>query len=85
VGTARRIDQLGRIVIPAALRHALNINDGDLVDIDSCEGAIVVTKAEPACVLCGAPGDLRLIRDRCLCEKCIREIRRDDDRVSSAA
>ena len=72
----RRIDQLGRVVIPAELRHALSIRDGDLVDIGAKNGAIVVTKVRPACVVCGNTRDLTHIRDKEICAVCLRVIRR---------
>ena len=47
VGTARRIDQLGRVVIPAELRKILGIRQGDLLDIRVEDGRLTVLKIEP--------------------------------------
>jgi transcriptional pleiotropic regulator of transition state genes len=77
VGTPRRIDQLGRIVIPAELRHALGLSDGDPVDIRIENGAVVVTKVEPARVVCSSTERLSRVRDKSLCEECVCVIRGD--------
>ncbi|UKI50831.1 MAG: AbrB/MazE/SpoVT family DNA-binding domain-containing protein [Clostridium sp.] len=46
-GIIRRIDELGRIVIPKEIRKRLGIDNGDLVDIFAYEEQIVLTKFHP--------------------------------------
>ncbi len=71
IGMARKVDQLGRIVLPAELRHLFDIKEGDFLEIEVDEGHIVLTKVEERCVFCGTALDLRTYRDRKVCQGCI--------------
>ena len=74
VGTARRIDQLGRVVVPAELRKILGIRKGDLLDIHVEEGRLVLLKIEPECVICGNADNLRTLHDKHVCKGCASEL-----------
>jgi AbrB family transcriptional regulator, transcriptional pleiotropic regulator of transition state genes len=74
-GITRRIDHLGRIVVPAGLRRSLGIRDGDAVEISERDGQLVLRKIEPQCAICGSPDDLIDLREKQLCARCIDEIR----------
>lgn len=53
-GIQRKVDDLGRVVIPAGIRRSLDIREGDLVDVSVTEGAVVLSKPAVRCGLCGA-------------------------------
>ena len=74
IGTARRIDQLGRVVVPAELRKILGIRQGDLLDIRVEEGKLVLLKIEPECAICGAMDNLRKVHEKHVCRDCVREL-----------
>lgn len=75
IGIARRIDELGRIVIPVEFRRVLGIRDGDELEI-AVEGArITLTKVEAACAFCGALTDLHAFHGRHVCGPCLTELR----------
>jgi transcriptional pleiotropic regulator of transition state genes len=74
IGTARRIDQLGRVVVPAELRKILGIRQGDLLDIRVEEGRLVLLKIEPECAICGAVDNLRQLHEKHVCKDCAREL-----------
>jgi AbrB family transcriptional regulator, transcriptional pleiotropic regulator of transition state genes len=74
--TARRVDALGRIVLPAELRRALGIAEGDQLDIREVDRSIVLSKPDDACVVCGADGGLVPFRDRLLCKDCVKGVKR---------
>lgn len=74
IGTARRIDQLGRVVVPAELRKILGIRQGDLLDIRVEEGRIVLLKIAPECAICGATDDLRPLHEKHVCGRCASEL-----------
>jgi AbrB family transcriptional regulator, transcriptional pleiotropic regulator of transition state genes len=74
VGTARRIDQLGRVVVPAELRKILGIHKGDLLDIHVEEGRLVLLKIEPECVICGRVDNLRQLHAKHVCKDCASEL-----------
>ncbi|MDP2856633.1 MAG: AbrB/MazE/SpoVT family DNA-binding domain-containing protein [Bacillota bacterium] len=52
-GIVRRIDGLGRIVIPGELRHVLGIKTGSDVEIWRQDGAVAISKFTPICLFCG--------------------------------
>jgi transcriptional pleiotropic regulator of transition state genes len=74
IGTARRIDQLGRVVVPAELRKILGIRQGDLLDIRVEEGHIVLFKIDPECAICGKVDNLREMHEKHICKECVREL-----------
>ena len=74
IGTARRIDQLGRVVVPAELRKILGIRQGDLLDIHVEEGKLVLLKIEPECAICGSVDNLRPLHDKHVCKDCVGEL-----------
>jgi transcriptional pleiotropic regulator of transition state genes len=47
-GFLKRVDNLGRMVLPGDLREQLGIQEGDLLDVQVERGRLVLTKAEPA-------------------------------------
>jgi transcriptional pleiotropic regulator of transition state genes len=74
IGTARRIDQLGRVVVPAELRRVLGIRQGDLLDIRVEDGHLVLLKIEPECAICGRADNLVELHEKHVCKDCVREI-----------
>jgi AbrB family transcriptional regulator, transcriptional pleiotropic regulator of transition state genes len=76
VGTARRIDQLGRVVIPAELRKVYGVRTGDLLDIRVEEGRLVLSKIEPECAICGSVDNLRQLHDKQICTDCVSELQK---------
>jgi transcriptional pleiotropic regulator of transition state genes len=79
VGIARRVDDLGRIVLPAELRRLFGINAGDAVDIAVDGDAIVLRKVDRACVFCDGVSDLRSYRGRPVCAACRAELSETED------
>lgn len=74
IGSARRIDALGRVVVPAEIRRLLGIKEGDLLDIHLADGKIVMGRIEHRCTFCGADVELRVYRDRLVCNECVTEL-----------
>ena len=74
VGIARRVDDLGRIVLPAELRRLFGIAPGDAIDIAVDGDAIVLRKVDRACVFCDGVSDLRTYRDHAVCGRCVAEL-----------
>ena len=74
VGTARRIDQLGRVVVPAELRKILGIRKGDLLDIRVEDGRLVLVKIEPECAICGGSDNLQKLHEKHICKDCVGEL-----------
>jgi transcriptional pleiotropic regulator of transition state genes len=79
VGTARRIDQLGRVVLPAELRKMMGIQPGDLLDFRYAGEHIAIYRLEDRCALCGATEALTSLADRHICTSCLVAIRRQPE------
>lgn len=66
----RKIDDLGRIVIPAETRRLFNIREGDELEISVENNAIVLRKLEATCVFCGSTDDVEEFLGRGICGVC---------------
>lgn len=73
-GIGRKVDDLGRIVLPVELRRAFDIREGDLLDVATDDQRIVLTKRQETCTFCNSLDDLKTFRDRRICETCHAEI-----------
>lgn len=76
LGIARRVDDLGRIVLPIELRRQFGIEAGDALDIavDPELRAIILRKPQADCVFCGSQESLRDHRGRRVCRTCVNEL-----------
>ncbi|HIW40361.1 MAG TPA: AbrB/MazE/SpoVT family DNA-binding domain-containing protein [Candidatus Eubacterium pullicola] len=75
-GIVRKVDELGRIVLPIELRRTLDINIKDPVEIYVDGDFIMLKKYEPACVFCGSAKDVAEINGKNVCAKCLNEIKK---------
>lgn len=69
-GIVRRVDELGRIVIPMELRRTLAIDIKDALEIFTDGDKIVLAKYEPDCSLCGSDRDLVKYKGKNVCSSC---------------
>lgn len=69
-GIIRRVDDLGRIVLPKELRRTLGINEKDPVEIYTDGKGIILRKYVPGCVFCGSVDGVRHIHDVPMCAIC---------------
>ena len=72
----RKIDELGRIVIPIELRRVMNIGERDSLEIFVDGSAIVLKKYSLACSFCGSEEDICQYRGKAICSGCIDEIKK---------
>lgn len=70
LGITRRIDPLGRIVIPIELRSTLNINVKDALEIFTEGDTILLRKYEPLCLFCGSSDSLKEFKGKKVCVHC---------------
>ena len=73
-GIVRKVDVLGRIVLPIELRKNLDIEREDPIEIYVDGDYILLKKYEPACIFCGNAKHVKRIRDKNVCEECIKEL-----------
>lgn len=74
-GVARRIDHLGRLVIPREYRKVFGIRDGDLLDMTIEGDAVIVRKLQRACVFCDSLDDLGMFKGKLVCAPCLVQLR----------
>ena len=74
-GIVRRVDDLGRIVIPMELRRTLGIHVKDPISISVDGERIVLERYRESCVLCGAERDIVQVQDRPVCTACVAAIK----------
>jgi transcriptional pleiotropic regulator of transition state genes len=69
-GIARKIDDLGRIVIPAETRRMFNIREGDHLYIAVEGGNIVLRKMTDSCTFCGTDYQVSQFKGKGICASC---------------
>jgi transcriptional pleiotropic regulator of transition state genes len=74
-GIARKIDDLGRIVIPAETRKLFNIREGDQLFISVEGGSIVIRKMTDTCTFCGTDVKVKQFKDKGICSGCRSQLR----------
>ena len=75
-GIVRKVDELGRVVIPIELRRTLGINEKDALEIYVENDRIILKKYEPAnaCVFCGNEEKLSLFQNKSICSCCRHDL-----------
>lgn len=73
-GIIRRIDELGRIVIPIEIRNNFDIKEKDPIEIYVDNDSIVLKKYEPSCFFCGESENIIEFKNKIICKKCIKAI-----------
>ena len=70
-GIVRKVDELGRVVIPIELRRTLRIEEKDALEIYVDGEKIILKKYEPACIFCGNAENVRNFKDKNICQDCL--------------
>ncbi len=70
-GIVRRIDELGRFVLPAEIRKTLGINLGDQLEIHTDKESVILQKYSPNCLFCGSTEEIKSFGGRRICQKCL--------------
>lgn len=73
-GIVRKVDELGRVVIPIELRRNLNIEEKDSLEIYVDETSIILKKYESNCVFCGNTQDLSVFKGKNICGNCMKQL-----------
>ena len=68
-GIVRKVDELGRIVLPIELRRTL-----DIAEKDSLEIYMVLKKYQPTCIFCDEAKDVISFRGKNVCQNCIKAL-----------
>ncbi|NLJ71556.1 MAG: AbrB/MazE/SpoVT family DNA-binding domain-containing protein [Syntrophomonadaceae bacterium] len=73
-GVVRKVDELGRIVIPIELRRTMGIEEKDALEIYVDNEKIILKKYEPACIFCSNAEDVVHYKGKNLCKSCLTEL-----------
>ena len=73
-GIVRKVDELGRIVLPIELRRTLGIEEKDKIEIFVDGESVILRKYQPGCIFCGNPKDLILFKGKTICQDCVRSM-----------
>lgn len=74
-GIVRRLDELGRIVIPIELRRTLDLADRECLEIFTEGNQIILKKYQPACIFCGEAKDVINYKGKNVCKQCLEDIK----------
>jgi len=74
-GIVRKVDELGRVVLPIELRRTLDIEEKDALEIFVEGETIILKKYQPACIFCGELKDVVSFKGKNVCKSCINEMR----------
>jgi AbrB family transcriptional regulator, transcriptional pleiotropic regulator of transition state genes len=73
-GVVRKIDELGRIVLPSEIRKVFAIHEGDELDISVEGDQIILQKRRDLCTFCGSEDPQIVFKDRRVCNSCAGEL-----------
>lgn len=74
-GIIRRMDELGRVVIPIEIRNQLKIAEKDPIEIYVEGTSIVLKKFESNCIFCGSSKNLILYKEKHICKNCCEKLK----------
>ena len=75
-GIVRKVDELGRIVLPIELRRTLDIAEKDSLEIYVDGSSIVLRKYEPSCIFCGDARNVITYKGKNVCASCMRDLKK---------
>lgn len=73
-GIVRKVDELGRIVLPVELRRTLGLNIRDPVEIFVDGEKVILKKYAPTCIFCGNAENNMYFKQKMVCEECRSEM-----------
>ena len=76
-GIVRKVDELGRIVLPSELRKVLNINIKDALEIYVSGDSIILKKYIPACIFCDSADNVKKFKGKNICKACLEQMKKD--------
>ena len=74
-GIVRKVDELGRIVLPIEMRRTLDIAEKDALEIYVEGSSVILKKYKPSCIFCDNTKDVMIFKGKNVCPKCLKEIK----------
>lgn len=76
-GMVRKVDELGRLVLPAEIRQTMDIQPKDALEIFIDNDRIILQKYQPACIFCNSADDVTIFQGRRICRGCIAKMKEE--------
>lgn len=73
-GIVRKVDELGRIVLPIELRRTLDIAERDPLEIYVDGPSIILNKYQPSCIFCGDSREITSFKGKNICTGCLKDL-----------
>lgn len=73
-GIVRKLDELGRVVLPVELRRMLEIEERDPLEISLEGDCIILRKFKPSCIFCSAEETVLEYRNKRVCSQCLQRL-----------
>lgn len=73
-GIVRRVDPVGRVVIPMEIRRTMGLKYGDPVEIVAEKDQIIIKKFSEVCTFCNQSKGLKAFKGKKICAKCLKDI-----------
>ena len=74
-GIVRKVDELGRIVLPIEMRRTLDIAEKDALEIYVEGSSVILKKYRPSCIFCDSNKDIKNFKGKNVCPKCLKELK----------
>ena len=74
-GIVRKVDELGRIVLPVEMRRTLDIEEKDALEIYVEGSSVILKKYKPSCIFCDTTKDIVVFKGKNICPKCLKELK----------
>ena len=74
-GIVRKLDTLGRVVLPKELRDLFDIKHNDSLEIFVDQENIVLRKYQPSCIFCNSLDNIEVYKDKKVCAECIKNLK----------
>ena len=74
-GIVRKVDELGRIVLPIEMRRTLDIEEKDALEIYVEGSSVILKKYKPSCIFCDTTKDIVVFKGKNICPKCLKELK----------
>ena len=76
-GIVRKVDDLGRLVIPMEIRKNMNIETRDPIEIFVEEESIILKKYQPSCIFCENASNLLQFKGKLICPECLEKLKKE--------
>ena len=74
-GIVRKVDELGRIVLPIEMRRTLDIAERDALEIYVEGSSVILRKYRPSCIFCDSSREVSEFKGKNVCPKCLKELK----------